>query len=1022
MTLHTQLKDFVNRYGTDKLQSPCLTSMMADERMFSDPDSRQFKKIFRQLVAYDHVKQMVYLWNTGKPSVNAYATVYPGVERDDLSYAINCIGYALGKIDDVDSASKQATEITQAVNLEDDTVEYISHGSSDNIGTLIPAVMAQPVHRHLNAIAADEGSVVEFVRNEMCEPNVDEIKKKISGEQIDGVALAMRQMLDGRAFILGDMTGIGKGRQLAMLLKWAQRHGEKPVFVTEKSTLFNDLYRDLKDIGYADMRPFILNSDNGARITDTFGNIVYNLPSADEMEEFKTTGKLPVGYDFLLMTYSQVNKDSKKNWKADAVLKACDGTYLILDESHNASGIDSNVGIFFRSAVDVSKAVCFASATYAKYPSSMPIYALKTAMGYANIPSSDLLEIISHGGPILQEVMAQGLVESGSMIRRQRDMSEVERILDTPSDKAVVDSLRDSYDRVIALIDDIRDFHKQYLLTYLDSIDPVAVLKSKCKKGSGEKWVDIECRVKAWNPQQRLAPTVRQLIFALKTGLAIEKTLEEVRAGHKPIVQISRTMASNISRIMKPGDTCDNPDFALILKSCIEDMFQYEVIGKTVKKIGLKEYTTSYSTNCNYNFSDVIDYFNSPEWLKSGIDKATEKAREAQDCLDLLHKNITSTITGLPLSPVDYFVQKLTDEGLKVGELTQRNLRLVYDDVKSGVNSRISCMLRKNPDKRQLAADFNNSKIDVLIGNRVMASGISLHSSEGFADVRPRTVITWEQQDSADLQTQFDGRADRTGQLSHCKYIVLASPVPAEQRYLMMNSRKQRSLNANVEANQGRNSLCADIFNKYGARVIDEFADDNPEFAEIVMSSYIKQSNNSYRKHRLLTDSACAQYVSLFMRDLGLLVCADQEKIIDDIVGRYTQLMEHLNANGENDMLATILPLQAELKKRSTFVAGKKGVSSPFASDANLDEYEVNVIRKPLSVAQIKERMSALRDDRYLIPRIEKATDEKKKPSKIITANCVPVRCNNWHNSRRHRRILRRECGLLRKEPTIMAV
>lgn len=975
MTLHIQLKGFVDRHGVDKLQSPYLSAYMADERMFANPDCRHLKKLFKQMVAYDHVKQMVHTWNKSRPSVNTYAPIYVGSERDDINYAIDCIGYALGKIDDVTTVSHNADEITQSVNLEDDTVEYISHGSSDNIGTLIPAVMAQPVHRHLNAIANDEGSVIEFVRSEMCEPDADDIRKKISGEQIDGVALAMRQMLDGRAFILGDMTGVGKGRQLAMLLKWAQRHGEKPVFVTEKSTLFNDLYRDLKDIGYADMRPFILNSDSNACITDSFGHIVYSLPSPDEMEEFKSTGSLPVGYDFLLMTYSQVNKDPAISWKPEAVLKACTGTYLILDESHNASGIDSNTGVFFRQAVEASSAVCFASATYAKYPSSMPIYALKTAMGYANIPSSDLLEIISHGGPILQEVMAQGLVESGSMIRRQRDMSEVVRILDIPTDKLVVDSLRNSYDRVIALIDDIRDFHKSYLETYINSLDPVAVLQSKCKTGAREKWVENVCCLKDWKPQLRLAPTIRQLIFALKTDFAVEKTLEEVRAGRKPIIQVSRTMESPISRLMKPGDTCDSPDFALVLKSCIDDIFQYEAAGKTVTKIGKKDHYKSYSATCTYQLSDVINYFNSPEWLNSGIPNANETAQMAQDCYDLLLKNISTTITGLPLSPIDYFVQRLTDEGLKVGELTQRSIHLVYKDIKSGPNSRVSCVSRKTPNKKQLAADFNNGKIDVLIGNRVMASGISLHSSEGFADTRPRTVITWEQQDSADTQTQFDGRADRTGQLSHCKYIVLSSPVPAELRYLMMNSRKQRSLNANVEANQGRNSLCVDMFNKYGAKVINEFADDNPELAEVVMSLYISNRKSS----NVLTDSKYAQYVSVFMRDLGLLVCADQEKILDDVVSRYHQLMDRLNDNGENDIQATVLPLQANLKKRTVFVKGKANASSPFAREANIDEYEVNVIRKPLSSAEIREYMTTLRDENYLRPKIKKASKEKRK-------------------------------------------
>lgn len=979
MTLHTQLQGFVNRYGIDCLKSPALAAMMADEKMFADPDDRTFKPLFRQMTSYDHIKQLVYQWSKDIPSPSTYMAAYPGWDFKDIRYVVECVGYAMGKIDSITETSSLTPEITQAVNLEDDTVEYISHGSSDNIGTLIPAVMAQPVHRHLNEIANDEGSVIEFVRAEMCEPDEDAIRMKISGEQIDGVALAMREMIDGRAFILGDMTGIGKGRQLAMLLKWAQRHGYKPVFVTEKSTLFNDLFRDLSDIGYADMRPFILNSDRSARITDQFGGTMYNLPAPDEIEEFKNTGRIPVSYDFLLMTYSQVNKDPKTSWKPSAVLSAINDTYLILDESHNATGIDSNVGTFFREAVDKARGVCFASATYAKYPSSMPIYAMKTAMGYANIPPADLLDIVSHGGPILQEVMAQGLVESGSMVRRQRDMTDVERILATPVDANVMASLRESYDKIIELMDLISDFQFTYLRTYTEWIDPIPILDANCNLKAGECWKREDCWVKDWNPQVRMAPIVRQLLYVLKTEYAIEKTVEELKAGRKPIVQVARTMASSIARVMKPGERCDHPDFSMSLQSCIDDMFQYEVVGKTVKKVGKKEYVNSYSVACKYSLKDVLDFFNSPQWCNGGNPKAVDIAKEVQYCYDELVNAINTSLTGLPLSPLDYFVQRLRAEGYSVGELTQRSLGLLYDDPLAGANSPVECVSLKKGDKKQLAADFNAGKIDVLVGNKVMASGISLHSSSGFADTRPRTVITWEQQDSADVQTQFDGRADRTGQLSHCRYIVLASPVPAELRYLMLHTRKQRSLNANVEANQNVNSVCVDIFNKYGAKVIDEFCRDNPIYSYLSWNAHVALGASRNKKSMILTEGSAAQFVSTFMRDIGLLPCVEQEAVIDGIMSRYRSQIESLDENDENDLHSAVLPLKAELLKRVVFAEGSNGSTSPFAADANLDLTEVNVLRKPLTSGQILEHMSQLKDLKAISDDINRAFDDKIK-------------------------------------------
>lgn len=982
MTVHTLLKNFVDNYGVGQFSSPYLPSIIDDECIFRPFENRSFKSIFKKMFDKGDISRLVAEWSYATPGISSYAPAYTPESLPDVQYIIDCIGFAMGKIDELSAASSVPGEINQRVDLNSETVEYISHGSNDNLGMLIPSVMAQPVHRHLNAITREEGSVAQYVAAELGEPDVAFIRSKISGEQIDGVALAIRQMSAGRAFILGDMTGVGKGRQLAMLLKWARRKGFTPVFITEKSMLFNDLYRDLKDVGYDDMRPFILNSDPGARITDRFGHIVYNLPSEADMEELKETGSLPYCYDFLLTTYSQLNKDFTKSWKPGAVLQVIKDSYLIMDESHYASGLNSNVGVFSRSAVQAARGVCFASATYAKYPSSMPLYALRTAIGDANIPAEELLKIVSQGGPILQEVMSRGLVESGSMIRRQRDMSEVERTIETPADPCVAEGLCSAYDKVIALIDDIRDFHVRFIKPYVQSLDPVDILNKNCKKSHGEKWIDKKCLVADWSPQQRLAPTIRQLLFSLKTDLAIEHTLTELRAGRKPIVQVSRTMASNIARLLEIGDSCDAPDFVRVLESCVADMFQYQAKGITERKTGYSTRETAYSCNCRYDFAEVIKFYESDEWKKICPDKnPDETAKQAADGYNLLLDEIRTTLTGLPLSPIDYFSQRLIAEGYAVGELTQRCLYMEYDDVMAGPDSKAVCKARKAVDKKQIAADFNNGKIDVLIGNRVMASGISLHSSEAFADARPRTIITWEMQESADLQTQFDGRADRTGQIHRCKYKVLVSPVPAEQRYMMMSNRKQRSLNANVEASQG-GRFEEDMFNKYGARVICEYAADNPEFAETVLSAELTTQGSdrfkSDKKVRIVQGNS-AEFVSRFLRDLGLLSCADQVAVMTDVTERYNLFIESLEENGENDLRTDVLPLKAVMLEQRILVDGRKGNMSAFSQAAKIEKLEVDVLRKPLTAEQITETMAGLKDAKWLKPKVNDAVKEKTK-------------------------------------------
>lgn len=956
MELHNLIYDFVKQYGADTIRNPQIVGMMMDRLVFRGVENKCYLPLFRKMCKMGVLSQLMDMGQWKDDSIddlkNQVQTFYQGPA--DIHYALESIAYALGWKKEIESSmafNSNQENIEQQVGLTATAVKYIAHGSNKCIGTLIPASMAQPVHNQLNIIANEEGGVADFLMEELNIGSLDELEAKISGEQIDGVAMAIRQMRQGRGFILGDMTGIGKGRQLAMLLQWAVLQGDHPVFVTERSVLFSDLYRDMMDIGCGNLVPFILNKDAEARICDSTGVLVHGLPSPDEIEDFKTTHQLPAGYDFLLLTYSQLSREKDKNWKWEAVLDACKNSFLFLDESHNASGEDSNIGTFFREAVKVSCGVCFASATYAKYPSSMPIYAMKTAMAEANIRSDQLIEIIEHGGPILQEVMAKGLVESGSMIRRQRDMREVERVLHVNEDPIYISENRQRYDKVIELIRDIHDWQERFITPYLGIQDAEAILRTQCKVGKGEKFIARKTHVSYCRFSSRMTPVIRQLLFAIKTEDAIQETLRELKAGRKPIIQLNRTMESNYIGLYNKGELCKSSDFALLLLTCIEGMFHYNVEGVT--QTGRKGATRQYRCSVSFDLKDL---------------RAHPGNAEAENGYRFLTAKIRAARTQLPISPLDYFIQRIEKEGYKVGELTHRKLGLRYD-VSLSVDAGLVGMPIKRIDKKKVAAAFNDGSIDVLVGNRTMASGISLHSSASFRDQRQRVVITWEQQDSADRQTQFDGRADRTGQMSHCAFRILSSPIPAEKRFLMMQERKLRSLNANVEANQFTSeAMIEDMLNPYGAKVALEYLKENPEKMELFSDILNMDACTSEEKQKFMGE---------FMRILGLLSCREQEEILTDLLNRYKELIQYLDEVGENELKSQVLPLKARLLKRSVFVNGRKNSNSPFGCDAMLDEVEVDVLRKPLAASQIIHLQGSLNDVDSIITSVENECQNK---------------------------------------------
>src|SRR6476619_8083734 len=106
----------------------------------------------------------------------------------------------------------------------------------------------------------------------------------LSAEQIDAVAMAIYNIeARGQGMIIGDQTGIGKGRVAAAMIRYAVVQGHKPVFLTEKANLFSDIYRDLSAIGSAHFKPFIVNTkESKTDIKDEEGEVLYQTSQVTE--------------------------------------------------------------------------------------------------------------------------------------------------------------------------------------------------------------------------------------------------------------------------------------------------------------------------------------------------------------------------------------------------------------------------------------------------------------------------------------------------------------------------------------------------------------------------------------------------------------------------------------------------------------------------------------------------------------------------------------------------------------------
>lgn len=843
------------------------------------------------------------------------------------------------------------------------STEKVAYAPKSGNPFTLKAVMPADQHEAVNKNLEKLGDADQFLVDELGYNDKDDLYSHLAAEQVDSVALALQQAKKGNAFIIGDMTGIGKGRQAASLIRYAKKQGQVPVYFTKTAGLLSDVYRDLVDIGSPDLRPFVFGSAKEAAITDSDGNVVFALPSKSEVKRvldyIEKNGKLPDEYDYVLTTYSQVsngvyefdedgNRKERKLAKGksfgaaalsgqkrrDAIEKLMGNAYLILDESHTAGG-NSGQGNYFQHIIQKAKNVTFFSATFAKRPDNMPIYALRTAMNEGGMKASDLIDAVKRGGATLQEIMSQTLTQCGQMIRRERDMTGVTIDWKAIDDPERVQEQREQYDSIIGLFNDIINFQKKYVSSYVDERNiELADIQSTMDIKKGTESLGIKNQPfasKAFN-------TVQQVLLSLKAKSAAERAIDYLKQGMKPVIALNNTNESQTGNIAL-GEEMDAPDLGTSLKKGLEGTLRY-----TQK--------------------DAKD--NS----ESGYFKLEDLGEEAVEAYHELEKKIEQTSTGLSLSPIDVIKNELQKAGYKVGELTGRQTEFVYNE-----NGTVTKVKRADTDKKKLAREFNDGQIDALILNKSAATGISLHASSKYKDQRKRVMIVAQQQLDVNDEVQMRGRIDRTGQVLRGAYEYVVSLIPAEQRLLMMFKAKLKSLDANTTSSQKSkfNEMdVADITNKYGDKVVREYMAEHLDLYSRMADPFGWENSYGDDLSRIdpqslvasggsVGDGEAGADASKLLGRMALLKVAEQEKMLQEIGELYANEIQRLNEMGENDLEITELPLKAKTIRKEVWKQGAEpGGDNAFADNTYIEKVNMAILKKPMKAAEVKASQEGL--------------------------------------------------------------
>ena len=862
-----------------------------------------------------------------------------------------------GGIERRDTASQSdANGGRLAVSLTDEKVPYPNRSQSATLMSVVPANQAQV----LAASLADIGDVDQFLVDSLGYSSKEELFSYLAAEQIDSVAIAINQMSKGNGFIIGDMTGVGKGRQGAALIRYAVRQGKKPIYFTQKPALFADNYRDLCDIGSSNLRPFIIASSKDGVITDAKGNVVYKLPTNKEVgrvfDYIMQNGTLPDEYDYAITTYSQIQNGTKEyeakgdeitekdksynkgktpagdvsgQVRRDVIAALANDNYLILDESHTVGG-QGGGAMFMQYIMHKISGVTFLSATFAKRPDNMPLYAMKIALSDSGMKPQEMIEAIAKGGVTLQEIMSKQLVQSGQMIRRERSFQGV-NIDWLPVTEEADKVQRAQFDEVADIFNAIRSFQDDYIKPLVTQMsDDLAEQGSYSNLKRGTEAMGVKNTPFA----SKMYNLVNQLLFALKADAVADRTIWNLKHGFKPVISFTNTMEGFLEEAPKDTQMDEIPNFSLTLLRALDGVMRYQVTDADNKTTG-----NSF--------------------------KLSELSPEGQARYNEIRSRIMNLSANLPISPMDTIKIKIEEAGYTVGEITGRTTELIKDE-----NGKYVVRNRTDKDKKAAARDFNNGKLDVLIINKSGSTGISLHSSPKFADQRQRVMVFAQFQQDISDEVQMRGRIDRTGQIYRGRYEYIVSSIPAEQRLQMMFKAKLKSLDANTTSSQKskfNEMQVVDYLNKYGDEVTWQYMLEHPELSEKLGDplKMLSEGNEEKPRNSRSTDGnkpqdGCAAKIA---RYLPFLPVAEQESVFKDITEAYQVKIQLLNDAGENDLEITTMPLRAETKKRSIWRRGTAPNSgNAFADNTYLEEVEVDVLKKPMKANEIKAMASRLTD------------------------------------------------------------
>lgn len=913
----------------------------------------------------------------------------------------------------VREAESQGIDVERAARVNKFQSPYIAFSKVSESRTMVPKNLQAPLQAALSDLESVNGPIDRFVESALGFGE-NTLGERFSAEQVDALGLIIARMGRGRAAILADETGIGKGRTLGGIATWASKQGRPVVFITDRANLFSDLARDLRDIGeWGRFRPLITNADG--RIVDTIGDsgVLAEGTKPELMHQIleNDTPLADLDGNIIFATYSQIaGEDSPKAvWIKNQLPEAL----LIVDEAHIAAGSDSTISRQISEMAAMSWNVVFSSATWAKSAKNLHIYA-RAFPETVNIGS--LTETMKRGGDGFAEVFSSMLARDGALVRREHDLSRLEFVLEV--DAANLERNRRIADKVAEVMGSISytagNLSKLMFRMSQESLDALREARDARSNGA-----TANIFATAFGAGSMLYQVQRRMNAALNVDNAVRLALKALEEGRKPVIVFDDTGESFVRRALRDQaqQAESNPDVAadVIRVPTIRDLLLKvleDVETVKVRDVSAEELADADEAGVNLAAVAVtedegVDATALAEGHPAAPNGAAPGAPDADDDVapapsaprraarkpkkavrrvpfaelpDVPEAQRTAYREGmaelrrlidevepLPLSVADEIHRLLQAAGVRTGEISGRGFMLQRVEAAAAegpeqgstpaADQTVWARVLKRPKSKAFVnaavRAFNSGDVDCELLNRAAATGISLHASPRFADQRRRELIEMQSAENPSDRVQLFGRVNRFDQLSFPRISIPSTGVPGEVRQLMMQNKKLEEMSANVRSSRETHAVVKDVIdllNPIGREVCQQFFLDNPQYATR-MGLSIKRIEDGE------IDAANA-----FSQRVALLRVSEQEHLYELVHALYDEAVLKAELAGENPLKAKEMDIRARsVSKRVVFGLDHGGLGSAFDGPVYGEELVFEVTLKPMVWGAITERIAEAR-------------------------------------------------------------